>query len=119
MALIRLDITNFRNLAFIELEPLPVGFNLIYGDNGSGKTSLLEAIHFLSLGRSFRCSLTDRIVNNVSNSFSIFAHFLGLSAQIVPIGLEKNRDHPSKIKLHGEDQNSIAEITRLIPIRLM
>ena len=119
MALIRLDIANFRNLTLAELEPLPSGFNMVYGNNGSGKTSLLEAIHFLSVGRSFRSSQTDRIISNVSEKFSIFAHILSHNRQPVPIGIEKNRDKSSKIRLGGEDQSSIAELTRLIPVRLI
>ena len=59
MALIRLDISDFRNLDSAKLEPISSGFNLICGNNGSGKTSLLEAIYYLSLGRSFRSSVTE------------------------------------------------------------
>lgn len=48
----RLEVSNFRNLQQVTLEPGPA-INLIEGPNGSGKTSLLEAIHVAGVGRSF------------------------------------------------------------------
>lgn len=53
MRVTRLISTNFRNLADQEAEFSP-GVNLIVGENGQGKTNLLEAIHYFKLGRSFR-----------------------------------------------------------------
>tara|TARA_B100001094_G_scaffold150925_2_gene146153 strand:+ start:1013 stop:2191 length:1179 start_codon:yes stop_codon:yes gene_type:complete len=47
--------TGFRNLDAVEFIPHPQ-FNLIEGDNGQGKTNLLEAIHLLAGLRSFRTS---------------------------------------------------------------
>ncbi|MCK9530892.1 MAG: DNA replication/repair protein RecF [Gammaproteobacteria bacterium] len=52
MTIKRLDVRNFRNLQEVTLEPGPA-INLIEGPNGSGKTSLLEAIHVAGVGRSF------------------------------------------------------------------
>ena len=49
-----LRLTDFRNYREAEMAPSS-GLNIILGDNGSGKTSLLEAIYFIgSGGRSFR-----------------------------------------------------------------
>ena len=38
-------------------------FNIFLGDNGSGKTSLLESIYFLALGRSFRTNKINNLIN--------------------------------------------------------
>ncbi len=46
-------VSHFRNIASLRWKPAP-GLNLIVGDNGQGKTNLLEAIHLSLLGRSFR-----------------------------------------------------------------
>ena len=54
--LARLAISNLRNIAEGSLEPA-AGFNLICGNNGSGKTSVLEALYLLGMGRSFRSHL--------------------------------------------------------------
>ncbi|MEO8183201.1 MAG: DNA replication and repair protein RecF [Deltaproteobacteria bacterium] len=49
----RLRLKDFRNIAELGFEPAP-RFNVISGDNGQGKTSLLEAIYCLATTRSFR-----------------------------------------------------------------
>ena len=53
----RLRLKDFRNIPELSFEPAP-RFNVISGDNGQGKTSLLEAIYCLATTRSFR---TDQI----------------------------------------------------------
>lgn len=53
MELTRLTLYGFRNYAQFESNFVP-GVNLIVGDNAQGKTNLLEAITYLSTGRSFR-----------------------------------------------------------------
>ncbi|MEK7321963.1 MAG: DNA replication/repair protein RecF [Pseudomonadota bacterium] len=55
MALSRLDVNNLRNLRTTRLLPGPQ-FNLFWGANGAGKTSVLEAVHLLGRGCSFRTS---------------------------------------------------------------
>jgi DNA replication and repair protein RecF len=61
MFLKRLLLRNFRNYKHAEVVFSP-SVNLIQGENGQGKTNLLEAIHLVSTGRSFRThSLTDLI----------------------------------------------------------
>ena len=53
MQIEELKLKNFRNYKELSLAPHP-GVNLFFGRNGSGKTNLLEAIHYCSLGRSHR-----------------------------------------------------------------
>lgn len=49
----KIVVKNFRNIESATLE-LKSGINVLYGPNGSGKTSLAEALYFFSVGRSFR-----------------------------------------------------------------
>lgn len=56
-----LKLRDFRNYAELTLTPHP-GVNLLFGQNGSGKTNLLEAIHYCALGRSHRTSLDREVV---------------------------------------------------------
>ena len=60
MPLSRLIINDFRNITTCDIQ-LSSGFNFVIGPNGSGKTSVLEAIYLLGHGRSFKSSLTGRI----------------------------------------------------------
>jgi DNA replication and repair protein RecF len=48
-----ISVGNFRNISNTEVAFTP-GVNVLYGENAQGKTSLLEAIYLVSLGRSFR-----------------------------------------------------------------
>jgi len=64
MRLTQLQVSNFRNIESAQLTPVN-GVNLILGDNASGKTSLLEAIYYLSHVRSFRTQyVTDLILRD-------------------------------------------------------
>ena len=57
----KIRLRNFRNYQELELTPHP-GVNLLFGQNGSGKTNLLEAIHYCALGRSHRTSQDREVV---------------------------------------------------------
>lgn len=56
-----IKLRNFRNYEELTLAPHP-GVNILFGQNGSGKTNLLEAIHYCALGRSHRTSLDREVV---------------------------------------------------------
>ena len=51
----------FRNLQSLAFEP-GSHFNVIYGDNGAGKSNLLEAIYYLGALKSFRGAKTDDLI---------------------------------------------------------
>ncbi len=61
MKVLALEATAFRNLAPLVVEPHP-RFNVFYGDNGQGKTNLLEAIYLLGTLRSFRAGKTEELI---------------------------------------------------------
>ncbi len=56
-----LGIRSFRNLARVDIEPSPF-FNVLSGDNGQGKTNLLEAVYVLATSRSFRTAKPAELV---------------------------------------------------------
>lgn len=72
MHLRRLHIDGLRNISAVTLE-LGAGFNYLYGDNGAGKTAILEAVHVLARGRSFRASSIERLVNKGSGALLVRA----------------------------------------------
>lgn len=119
MALLRLDVTDFRNLGSARIHPIPEGFNFFHGRNGSGKTSLLEAIYYLGRGRSFRSTLVNHIISHVAEKFSIFAEIQAESQQTVPVGIERERDGSTRIRISGHDSASSAELLALTPSLLI
>ena len=116
-----LNIFQFRNLSNISLAFHPQ-LNLICGQNGSGKTSILEAIYFLSMGRSFRSSQLARIIEHEKDNFQLFAKFYdGYQSDVAKEKtLASMRDKHSKsiIKFNGEDAQSQAQLTRALPVQL-
>lgn len=74
MHLTRLTVSAVRNLEPLELHPDP-GLNLVLGGNGAGKTSLLEAIHLLAYGRSFRGRVRDGLVRTGAPALEVFAEW--------------------------------------------
>ena len=70
----RLQLRNLRRFREQELFPSP-GFNLIVGDNGSGKSSLLEAIHLMAHGRSFRGRVRDGLIRNGESGLEVYVEW--------------------------------------------
>jgi len=62
VAINNLELVSFRNHKNKELS-FNKGLTVIWGENGSGKTSILEAIHLLSYGRSFRTRRQKEMIN--------------------------------------------------------
>ena len=71
MALVKLQTEHFRNLSSAPCSFSP-SFNLLHGENGSGKTSVLEAIGYLGLGRSFRVSRHQAVVSHGQHRLTVF-----------------------------------------------
>ena len=71
-----IKIRNFRNLLNYETDLKP-GITTLYGRNGSGKSSLIEAIYFLSIGSSFRARHDRDTVNKNIYGSGDFAQIKG------------------------------------------
>ncbi|HVV67638.1 MAG TPA: DNA replication/repair protein RecF [Gammaproteobacteria bacterium] len=112
-----LAVNNVRNLVDVKLHPAE-RFNLFYGANGSGKTSLIEAIYFLGLGRSFRSRLHSRIIQHGATHFSLFSQ-IQCGSQLLPVGMERHINGDSRIRIAQENVRSIVEVTRLLPLQLL
>jgi DNA replication and repair protein RecF len=70
LAIGSLSIRDFRNLARVDIE-LGSRFNVVSGDNGQGKTNLLEAIYVLATSRSFRTHRLEELVASGTETASI------------------------------------------------
>jgi DNA replication and repair protein RecF len=66
------QIQDFRNIRHCSLD-LSEGFNFFIGDNGAGKTSILEAMNFIARGKSFRTKNISCVINNQSDFFQLIA----------------------------------------------
>ena len=114
MRITKLTLTGFRNFESYTLTP-ESGFNFIIGDNGAGKTSILEAIHFLSSARSHRTSQLNRIIHQSENQFTLFAQMQDQDSAH-QIGLMRSKTADAQVKLDGETQSSHVGIAHLLPV---
>lgn len=75
---------NFRNYEKAQLELRP-GLNVFVGANGQGKTNLLEALHFLSLLRSFRANAAADLKRHRARSFMLRAELAGSAPETIAV----------------------------------
>ena len=74
MRVTRLDIAGLRRFTQASLAPAP-GLNLLLGANGAGKTSVLEALHLMAYGRSFRGRVRDGLVRTGAPALEVFVEW--------------------------------------------
>ena len=114
MQLKQLQITNFRNLENIELTPVQ-GVNLIWGDNASGKTSLLESIYYLSHVRSFRTQYVSDLILRQSPYLQLVATIETSEQQSIPLGIRRSRNK-SQIRVNKEPIKRVSDIAAQFPV---
>ncbi|MEM7565128.1 MAG: DNA replication/repair protein RecF [Pseudomonadota bacterium] len=112
MSISQLSLTDFRNLKSTTLDFHPA-LNLISGNNGSGKTSLLESIHVLCQAHSFRTHALKQCIRHGQNGFLLFGRFSGFKA-----GLSKSADK-IEIKVNGETIKRRSELVRRTPVNVL
>ena len=117
MIIKKLQIENLRNLGSVSLQANPV-LNYIVGDNGAGKTSILESVVVLSRGRSFRTSQSFELIGPAGPTFRVFAETEQDDRQCNRLGLERSGKH-WKARKNGQDLAQISQLTRSLPLVLM
>lgn len=119
MPISQLSIHDFRILSTVNIACSP-HFNVFYGSNGSGKTSLLEAIYYLGIAKSFRTSQSERIIAHNQSQFSICAKLLPPnSSEATVLGLERSLDGGRRIRVDGQNQSQLAFLARKLPVLLI
>jgi DNA replication and repair protein RecF len=116
----QLSVQNLRCLQRVELDLHP-GRNLIIGANGSGKTSLLEAIFLLGRGRSFRTRNSERLITHGETRLVVFGRTAPSEAQAVPtaLGVQVTRGEPTVAKIQGEFARSLANLSEILPVQVI
>jgi DNA replication and repair protein RecF len=114
VALTELALDNFRNLASLVLEPGP-RFNVFFGDNGAGKSSLLEAIGYLASLRSFRSARKDDMIAREQRRASIRAQ-LGSTPLAHAFRIALDRDEGRSVLVDGKKPRSLGSYYGLMPL---
>lgn len=115
MTLEQLSILNYKNIAETQLQFSPK-VNCLIGNNGMGKTNVLDAIYYLSYCRSFTSS------NEHSAAIKHGADFLMLQGRYTrkgateEIALSLQRGKRKTVKRNGKDYKRLSEHIGLLPL---
>ncbi|MBO6564173.1 MAG: DNA replication/repair protein RecF [Pseudomonadales bacterium] len=113
MSLNWLVANHFRNLTEIQVRPAP-GLNVFYGQNGSGKTSLLEACYFLGVGRSFKDASADPVIERGHHQLLLRAGVRSGDREH-QMGMTRDRDGTRSLRINGEKVLRASEMARVLP----
>jgi DNA replication and repair protein RecF len=104
----RLTLTDFRSYALASIEPGP-GFVLLFGENGAGKTNLLEAVSMLTPGRGLRgVALGEMARKGGRGSWAVAAR---LGETDIGTGTALDRPERRQVRINGAPAsvNSLSE----------
>jgi DNA replication and repair protein RecF len=112
----RFTAQNFRCLESIEFEADPQ-YNLIYGRNASGKTSILEAIAYLGRGKSFRGAATSDLVRHGAQEFVLFGE-IDDGERTAKVGVRNSHDG-LETRIDGENDGGAAALASALPLQII
>jgi DNA replication and repair protein RecF len=118
------DLT-LRDLRCIEQAELSLhpGRNLIWGGNGSGKTSLLEGIFLLGRGRSFRTRNSERLVRHGQERLVVFGRAESSGPMrnglLHALGVEVHRREGTRARIDATPVGSLADLSRVFPVQVI
>lgn len=118
MPLTSLRLQDFRRYSATEVE-LDHRLNIVLGSNASGKTTLLEAIHVLGAGKSFRTAKTESLIRHGATQFRVDGLVAG-DAGVYPTRVSARGWCGGKA-FHFDDcqQAKISELARHLPVIVM
>lgn len=118
MRIERLTVQQFRNISRAQLELCPQ-VNVVYGENGSGKSSTLEAIYYLAHGRSFRSLDHQHIIQHGANDFILQAQLRDAQHVSLNLGLKRQQDASLQMRMQGRDVLRISELAQVLPVQVI
>jgi len=115
MSIEKLTVFDFRNLAPEPIE-LNDNINFVIGDNGSGKSSLLEAIFYLGHGKSFRTSQVENLFTHNKIKFVVSAR----DNKGLQLGVAKNFDTGlTEIRVAGEKHRQLSQLAKNVAVQVI
>ncbi|MGH9079574.1 MAG: DNA replication/repair protein RecF [Acidimicrobiales bacterium] len=117
MNLVSLTITDFRNIEQVTFEPEPGGTTLITGLNGAGKTSVLEAVSYLSTLQSFRGSPREAMVRHGAERSILRAEVveegrsLSIEAELSASGTSRTFVNRQRVRRRGDLHEALRTTT--------
>ncbi len=115
MRLDSLTIEQVRNLSDVKIAPSPEA-NIIYGENASGKTAILESIYLLSKARSFRTAHIKEVIQHGREYLTVSALINTRENKTVNTGLRKSNKE-TEIRYDGERIKAVSEQAKNVVVQ--
>jgi DNA replication and repair protein RecF len=114
MTLQRVAIEHVRNLRDVRLDLSP-GLNILYGENASGKTSFLEAIHLLAYARSFRSHHLKHVIARDSAFLRVTGQLRQRDSGTLSLGIEYHEGQ-LRMRAAGRRVKKTSELAQYFPV---
>ena len=118
MHLEKLRLINFRSYEKFETS-FSDEINIITGNNGIGKSSVLEAVHYLSLAKSFRSNRDEEAIRFDSEHFVSIGTFVSNDGIRENISISFSKDAGKAIKSHGKIMANSRDLIGKHPVVLL
>lgn len=120
MQVSQLKISGLRNIVEANLR-FNAHFNLFFGSNGAGKTSILEAICLLTSGKSFRTHHADEAIQFSASAYVLAGIVQSRTVEVLStrMGVERNKNGRQKIRVNEAPLESMAELAKILPVQLL
>lgn len=117
MHLTHLEVLGFRNVSRADVD-LSSGINLLVGENGVGKTAILEAIYLLARGRSFRTTQSKQLIKHGDDELVVRAE-VDTGQMVHRLARGKSRGGETKAKIDGESAHKQSRFAELLPLQTL
>ncbi len=119
MKLEKLNLSGFRNHGSTVFTCSPT-VNLFVGRNGQGKTNILEAIAYLSIGKSFYSAPDNNLVRRGDEGFVIYGSFLSDSGVRYSVGIRFTENNKIKeVRINNKEQERISTLIGKFPVVIL
>lgn len=115
MFLSNLKITNFKSYADADID-LCDGVNCLVGNNGVGKTNLLDAVYYLSFCKSYFNSIDMQNIRQGEDFFAVHGRYEGLESQPVQVSCIQRRGQPKQMRYDQKPYKVFADHIGRIPL---
>jgi DNA replication and repair protein RecF len=117
MHLSLVQLAQFRNFEQVAFSPCK-SLNIIHGANGAGKSSILEAIHLLGFGRSFRTNRQNSVVKHTMDTATVFSRLIDEEGVEQKIGCTRHKSDGFEFSINGERTKKLSDVVRKIPMQI-
>lgn len=115
MLITQVHLQNFRNHIDTRVDWAP-HLNVIVGQNGAGKTNLIDSIHYLCMSRSFVSSSDLYVVNQEATFFMVKGHFEGNIRSSFDVSCSYSRGEGKKIFVNDSPLDRLSDLIGMVPV---